>query len=116
VSPLDELAALLRPAGGGVYLVSTGRAAQLDMQRRLYGVDDEAPVAAAFRRNLERIAGARAVVLGCPSDVGAGLLRGANLGPQAIRAALLAGDPPWPAKAAEAGVVDIGDVFVVPQL
>lgn len=116
MSPLDELAALLRPAGGGLFLVSTGRAEQLDLQRRLYGVDDEAAVAAAFRRNLEAIAGARAIVLGCPSDVGAGFLRGANVGPQAIRAALLAGDPGWPARAAAAGVVDIGDVFVVPQL
>lgn len=116
MSPLDELAALLRPAGGGVFLVSTGRAAQLDMQRRLYGVADEAEVAAAFRRNLAAIPTARAVVLGCPSDVGAGFLRGANMGPQAIRAALLAGDPDWPRKAAAAGVVDIGDVFVVPQL
>jgi arginase family enzyme len=115
MTPLDELAALLRPAGGGLFLVSTGRAEQLVMQQRLYGVTDEAGVEDGFRRNLAAIAGARAVVLGCPSDVGAGFLRGANVGPQAIRSALLA-DPDWPARAAAAGVVDIGDVFVVPQL
>lgn len=113
---IDELATLLRPAAGGLYLVSTGRAEQQAIQRSLYGVEDEAGIQAAFRRNLEAIAGARAVVLGCPSDVGAGFLRGANVGPQAIRAALLAGDPGWPARATAAGVVDIGDVFVVPQL
>lgn len=114
--PLDELAALLRPAGGGLFLVSTGRAAQLALQRSLYGADDEAGVQAGFLRGLAAIAGARAVILGCPSDVGAGFLRGANVGPQAIRSALLAADPAWPARAAAAGVIDIGDVFVVPQL
>ncbi|MCY1063098.1 arginase family protein [Nannocystis sp. SCPEA4] len=116
MSPLDELAALLRPAGGGLFLVSTGRAAQLAMQRQLYGVADEAGVDAAFRRNLAAIADARVVILGCPSDVGAGFLRGANVGPQAIRSALLASDGDWTARAAAAGVVDIGDVFVIPQL
>lgn len=116
MSPLDELAALLRPAGGGLFLVSTGRAEQLAMQRALYGVADEAGVDAAFRRNLAAIAGARAILLGCPSDVGAGFLRGANVGPQAIRAGLLASAADWPARAAAAGVIDIGDVFVIPQL
>lgn len=116
MDPIDELAALLRPAAGGLYLVSTGRAQQLEIQRRLYGVDDEDGVQRAFRASLEAIAGARAVMLGCPSDVGAGFLRGANVGPQAIRAAMLADDPEWPERARAAGVVDIGDVFVVPQL
>ncbi len=116
MSPLDELAALLRPAGGGLFL-STGRAVQLVMQRlALYGVADEAGVDAAFRRNLAAIVDARVVILGCPSDVGAGFLRGANVGPQAIRSALLASDGDWTARAAAAGVVDIGDVFVIPQL
>ena len=115
LSPLAELAEILRPAGGGLYLVSTGRAEQQALQRGLYGASDDAGVRAGFLRGLEAIAGARAVILGCPSDVGAGFRRGANLGPQAIRGALLA-DPEWPARAAAAGVVDVGDVFVVPQL
>ncbi|MCA9638539.1 MAG: arginase family protein, partial [Myxococcales bacterium] len=51
-----------------------------------------------------------------PSDVGAGFRRGANLGPQALRSAWMAADPEWPERAAALGVVDIGDVFVVPQL
>jgi agmatinase len=55
------------------------------------------------------------VVLGIPSDVGAGYRRGAAFGPQAIRAQLLAaGD--WQQRCAAWGLVDIGDVFVVPQL
>jgi len=116
VDPLQELSLLLRPAGGGLYLVSTGRAEQQALQRRLYGVESELEVRSRFERALEAIPGARAVVLAVPSDVGAGFLRGANMGPQAIRSALLEADPEWPARAAAAGVVDLGDVFVVPQL
>lgn len=116
MTPVDELALMLRPAGGGVYLVSTGREEQLRLQRTLYGAKTDAEVGERFRAALEKIAGARAFVLGIPSDVGAGYRRGANLGPQAIRAALLAALPSFPSRAEELGVVDIGDVFVVPQL
>lgn len=114
--PLAELRLLLRPAGGGLHLVSTGRAEQLAMQRELYGVADEAAVQAAFDRQLHAIAGARVIILGVPSDVGAGFRRGANLGPMAVRSALLAADPDWREAQKRRGVVDIGDVFVVPQL
>jgi agmatinase len=116
MQPLDELALLLRPAGGGVHLVSTGRAEQEALQRRLYGAASPAEVDARWRAALGRIPSARAFVLGVPSDVGAGYARGANLGPQAIRSAMLDEDPGFPARAEAAGVVDIGDVFVVPQL
>lgn len=116
VTPLDELALLLRPAGGGLYLVSTGRDAQLALQRKLYGASNDAEVDDRFRAALARIASSRAFVLGIPSDVGAGFRRGANLGPQAIRTRFLEEVPEWPDRAVELGVVDIGDVFVVPQL
>lgn len=116
VNPLAELELLLRPAGGGVFLVSTGREEQLALQKKLYFAPDEESVKTAFRRNLARISTARAVVLGVPSDVGAGYRRGANLGPQGIRTELLRVLPTFPAIAAEHGIVDIGDVFVVPQL
>ena len=116
MTPLDELALLLRPAAGGLYLVSTGRDAQLALQRRLYGAKTDAEVDERFRASLARIPQARAFVLGIPSDVGAGFRRGANLGPQAIRTRLIEEVPDWPDRAATLGVVDIGDVFVVPQL
>lgn len=109
---LDELATLLRPAGGGLYLVSTGRAEQERLQQRLYGVASEKDVQRAFEDRLERLPSARGVLLGIPSDVGAGFQRGANLGPQAIRSRLLDDGIDLGAK----GVVDLGDVFVVPQL
>ena len=112
----DELEAMLRPAAGGVHLVSTGRAQQAKLQRALYGVTTDDEVRAKFRAQLARIPTARGVILGIPSDVGAGFVRGANLGPQVIRSTLLQIVPDWAKRCDELGIVDIGDVFVVPQL
>jgi agmatinase len=112
----SQLQAMLRPSAGGLYVVSTGRAAQLEVQKHLYGTDDESQIQARFTAALDRIAGARAIILGVPSDVGAGYRRGANLGPQAIRSALIAADPDLRATFDRMGVVDIGDVAVIPQL
>jgi agmatinase len=116
VDPLAELELLLRPAAGGLYVVSTGRAEQLAIQRRIYGAETENQVGSRWREALASARGARVILLGVPSDVGAGYRRGANEGPQEIRARLVADDPGWYARAAAAGVVDVGDVFVVPQL
>jgi arginase family enzyme len=113
---LEELSWLLRPAGGGIYLVSTGRAEQQALQRRFYAADTEADVTQRFLDVLEHVARARVVLLGIPADVGAGFRRGANLGPQALRARLLEDDPDFPRTCAARGILDIGDVFVVPQL
>jgi len=112
----DAISPMLRPAGGGIHLVSTGRAEQLALQRRLYRAPSEEEVRARWLEDLGRAATARAVLLGIPSDVGAGYRRGANLAPAAIRARLLADDPERSARARAAGVVDLGDVRVVPQL
>lgn len=111
-----EFPHLLRPAGGGVFLVSTGRAEQLALQRMIYGVARDEEVTASHHAALERIAGARAVILGIPSDVGAGFRRGANLGPQELRRTFYAQYPNAGAWASEQRVVDAGDVFTVPQL
>ncbi len=116
MDPLDELALLLRPAAGGLYVVSTGREEQLAVQRRIYGGATENDVAARWRAALARAPSARAFLLGIPSDVGAGFLRGANMGPQAIRSRLVEEDPGFFERAAAKGLVDVGDVLVVPQL
>jgi agmatinase len=112
MSPLDELATILRPAGAGLYLVSTGKAEQEKLQQSLYGASSPEQVKQRFRDRLAQIATAKGVLVGVPSDVGAGFRRGANLGPQAIRTQLIdeGYDP------ASRGVLDLGDVFVVPQL
>jgi len=116
VLPVETLSRLLRPAGGGVHLVSTGKAEQLALQRALYGASDETEVAARWRADLARAASARAVLLGIPSDAGGGFQRGANLAPAALRARLVEAHGPRLSAAREAGLVDLGDVFVVPQL
>jgi arginase family enzyme len=116
MTPVEELALLLKPAGGGLYLVSTGKAEQQALQRRFYGAESDVDITQHFLSDLARIAEAKVVLLGIPSDVGAGFRRGANLGPQAIRSRLLDDDPNFPDSCAARGVLDIGDVFVVPQL
>ncbi len=113
---LDELATILKPAGGGLYLVSTGLAEQQRLQRTLYRADSDAEVQLRFRDCLERLATAKAAMLGIPSDVGAGFLRGANTGPQAMRLELLDATPDWAEYAKSLGLVDVGDVLCVPQL
>ncbi len=116
MGPEDELALLLRPAGGGVYLVSTGKSEQLALQKRLYDARDEAGVDRRFRAGIANLQDARGFVLGIPSDVGAGFRRGANLGPLEVRLALQDALPDWPERLAGNGFIDLGDVFVVPQL
>lgn len=116
MTPREQLEAMLRPAAGGVYVVSTGRAQQAKLQRALYGVSTDEEVKTKFLAALDRVKTARAVILGIPSDVGAGFVRGANLGPQVIRSTLLSLVPDWAAKCEAFGIVDLGDVMVVPQL
>ncbi len=106
----------LRPAGGGIHTVSTGKSAQAALQRAIYGAASAEEVDAKWREALARVASARVAVLGIPSDTGAGLVRGAAFGPEGVRRALLGLRPDYGARAARAGIVDIGDVFVVPQL
>ena len=103
----------MRPAGGGIHTVSTGKAEQLEMQKRLYGASSEASVREAWLNHLQNLQDAEAVVLGVPSDVGAGFRRGASFGPQAIREQLLRDQA---GHYCSSRVVDVGDVFVVPQL
>ena len=113
---LETLGALLRPAGGGIHTVSTGRSAQVRLQSRLYDATDDATIAMRWRESLAQIATARVAILAIPSDTGAGLVRGAAFGPGALRAALLELIPDFRERAARAGIIDVGDVFVVPQL
>ena len=113
---MDELPQFLRPAGGGIHTVSSGRAGRESLQKALYGARDEAEIQAKWRAALASVGMARVAILGIPSDCGAGLTRGAAFGPEAIRSALLRQAPDFPARAARAGIVDVGDLFVVPQL
>ena len=113
---MDDLSQFLRPAGGGIHTVSTGRAAREALQKALYGARDEAEIQAKWRAALASIGTARVAILGIPSDCGAGLTRGAAFGPEAVRSALLRQAPDFPTRALGAGIVDVGDIFAVPQL
>jgi agmatinase len=115
-SPVADLTRLLRPAGGGIHTVSTGRAEQEALQRALYGARDAAEIDARWRASLETLRDARIAILGIPSDCGAGLMRGAAYGPQAVREAVLRLRPDFRELAAREGIVDVGDVFVIPHL
>lgn len=105
-SALDELALYLRPPGQGIHAVSTGKKALEDATRAYLGpsYDPSHP----WREHLSRLPtlrGSDAVaLLAIPSDTGAGIVRGAARGPEAIRAGL-----------GQAPTFDLGDVFCVPH-
>jgi agmatinase len=112
-SPYETLESILAPAGGGVHVVSTGLEETRALQRRIYRAESDDEIRTRWSQALRRIPDARVVVLGVPSDTGAGFVRGANLGPSALRHALLeASDHP----VRESDVVDAGDVRVIPHL
>ncbi|HEY5089221.1 MAG TPA: arginase family protein [Polyangia bacterium] len=96
--------------------MSTGRRSREALQQTFYGARDADEVQAKWRTALASVGRAKVAVLGIPSDCGAGLARGAAFGPEGIRAALLRLCPDYSARAARAGILDVGDVFVVPQL
>ena len=115
----EFLAGALRPAGGGVHLVSTGLAEQRALQRQIYHLeekDGDGEIEKVWRQAMERTyrGEVEGFVLGVPSDTGAGFRRGANLAPAALRARRLAA---WPQHAlAKDRFADVGDVRVIPQL
>ena len=113
---MSDVSRFLRPAGGGIFTVSSGRARQEELQRGLYRARDAAEVQAGWQAALAAVGQAKVAIVGIPSDAGAGLVRGAAFGPEGVRRAVLALRPDFPERAARAGIVDVGDVFTVPQL
>lgn len=115
-SPLSQpdLLKVLRPAGGGVYVVSTGLSQQKALQKEIYGVQHEAQIEDAWASTLETLDSFPLFLLGVPSDTGAGFTRGANLAPAELRAHLIHHHPNHPLLSS--ACADVGDVRVVPQL
>src|SRR3569832_1311030 len=116
MTDLEVLASLLRPAGGGIHTVSTGRAEQQALQRRLYRAATDLEIGARWRESLARVANARVAILAVPSDTRAGLVRGAAFGPGALRSALLKQIPDFPERAAHDENDDEGKENDDPQL
>ncbi|MBI3293446.1 MAG: arginase family protein [Deltaproteobacteria bacterium] len=110
LSALDRLRVFLRPPGKGLFTLSTGGGYASGLLRTLYGSDAAPQVEKAWEDQLARVRRARIIVIGVPSDTGAGIMRGANFGPIGIREALLRSGP-YPKE-----VLDLGDVLCIPQL
>ena len=111
ISALDRLRLFLRPPGRGLHTNSTGGWYAAPVLKKLYGTDSHKEVIDAWEESLQKLRRVEGVVFGMPSDTGAGILRGANFGPIGIREAYLNKYQSFPK-----GIVDIGDVIVVPQL
>ena len=111
LSALDRLRLFLRPPGRGIYTVSSGSAYSAPILKKIYGTDVPAQVVTHWEDSLQRLRRVETVVLGVPSDVGAGFMRGANFGPFGIREAYLNLYGQYPKH-----TVDVGDVIVIPQL
>jgi agmatinase len=110
---------LLRPPGGGIPVFSAGLGAAERLQLAWYGISEKEKtverIESAWRKSLSSVSAAEVVILGVPSDTGAGIRRGAAYGPRAVRTALL--DIPEFRAALSAGkVVDLGDVYCNPHL
>ena len=104
---------LLAPAGGGIHVVSTGLAETRALQRSIYNAQDDAEIRECWKARLREIPESKVALLGVPSDAGAGFVRGSNQGPAEIRRALLSQHQH---SVHRAGLVDAGDVRVVPHL
>lgn len=111
ISALDRIRLFLRPPGKGLYTQSTGGGYAQMLLKTIYGTDSAKDVHDAWEEGLQKIRRVEAVLLGVPSDTGAGILRGANFGPIGVREAYLAKYGPFPKH-----VLDIGDVICIPQL
>ena len=113
-----ELEAMLAPAAGGVFVISTGLRQTRALQRTLYGAASDDEVIPRWHAALRRIPEARVAILGVPSDCGAGFTRGANKAPAVLRQTLLdhPDHPVFDPGQDPGRVIDVGDVRVVPHL
>lgn len=109
----EILTRILKPAGGGVHVVSTGVAEQRALQRAIYQAQSDDEINARWLAALSRLSQSKVAVLAVPSDAGAGFTRGSNQGPAAIRKELLGRRDH---KYHLPSCVDAGDVRVIPQL
>lgn len=111
LSALDRLRVFLRPPGRGVATFSSGAGLARPLLLKLYGTEASDAIETAWEDTLQRIRRVDSILVGVPSDTGAGLLRGAAFGPLGIREAYLEKYGAYPK-----GLIDAGDVLCIPQL
>ena len=104
MDPLKKLNLMLRPPGKGIYVVSAGPTTTLPPK-----------VLSFWKKSFSQISKAKVILIGVPSDCGAGYLRGANMGPLELRKVLYQ-NKTFLNYIQSKEVIDIGDVFVIPQL
>ncbi|OGQ33851.1 MAG: hypothetical protein A3A72_06510 [Deltaproteobacteria bacterium RIFCSPLOWO2_01_FULL_38_9] len=100
----QKLALFLRPPGKGIYVVSAGPTTPLPLK-----------VLSLWKKSFSKIPKAKVILLGVPSDCGAGYLRGANMGPLELRK-ILYQNKTFLKYIKSQEVIDIGDVITIPQL
>ncbi len=110
--PLQQLSLILSPFG--IKTVTTGSGEVGAYLQARYGTHDPDAVNRAFIDNLTKVPFAKAVVLGVPSDNGAGFDRGSKKGPLCLRKQWL--EKKLYPMFEEFGVIDIGDVRDHPLL
>ncbi len=112
---LNKLKLFLRPPGGGIYAVSSGSDIALPLWKSIYKTTQDNKVFSIWKKNLQNIHHAKVILIGIPSDVGAGYLRGANMGPIEIRKVFYRNKYVQSCLKSK-DLIDIGDVRVIPQL
>ncbi len=111
LSAMDRLRLFLRPPGRGLLTLSTGGGWAASLAKKIYGSDDPKIVASGWEDTLQKIRRVEKMGFGIPSDTGAGIMRGANLGPIGIREAYIADNGSLPKD-----FLDLGDVATIPHL
>ena len=111
LAALEKLRLFLRAPGLGIYTPSTGGGYAKRLHQALFSTDDPKRATEAWEEQLQKIRRAESVLLGVPSDTGAGIMKGANFGPIGIREAYLHQFGSFPKS-----LVDLGDVICIPHL
>lgn len=107
---------VLVPPGAGVYTVSSGNQYKNSLWQKYYQTIDPQDVQNKWSKQLAKIhltsSQHSPQIFACPSDTGAGIIKGSNWGPLFLRQALISGG----ISSEELQADDLGDLKVNPHL
>jgi arginase family enzyme len=122
---LELIPHLMRPAGGGIPAFSAGKESAALVSSALYKILfpetgamaqlDPHQIRAYWKKTWSGLSAARVVLIGAPTDTGAGIRRGAAYGPRGVRRELYS-NPDFQKLLQSGQVIDLGDVYVNPHL